>query len=256
MRNDQKTKQIIIIVIGVTIMFGYLAMSNVYINDLIKGPREPRDFSEGAEYKIDPEKILKEIDQGNINSFMLVSVTPEDYEKLYLKPFSWKQSDYLKITDALFRYTGNDIYIDWSIYDISFYGDCRYESVGLDWFKIVYIEDVGKQTYNAYEVTISSLYGSVQLSELPNLQRPVFGLNSINLDKLKITADDALQIAEENGGRDVRLNVDNKCRISISTGDQDWYVRYSKQDSSFISSIFEIDIDSYTGKYKVLNVNR
>jgi hypothetical protein len=252
MTNKQITKQIIIITIGVIIIFGCLAMSNMYINDLVKGPRGPRDFSEWTEYEIDPETILEKLRRGDKDLFTQVLATPENYEKSYLGPFPWKQSDYLKIASALHQYTGNDAFTDWHVYSMLFSGDCQYDPVGFDLFNIVYIKDVEAKKYNAREIDIYPLYKGVRVSEEADLQRPMFGLNGIKLDKIKVTADNALQIAEENGGRNARLTIKNQCRISILSSGQDWHVRYSSQDPSFISSIFEMNIDSSTGKYKII----
>ena len=133
---------------------------------------------------------------------------------------------------------------------MSFYGNCGYNPIGFDLVKFIYTKFVDSQMYIAREIDIYPLDEGVSVAEEGNLQKPIFGLEGINLDKLKITADDALRIAEENGGIDARLAVDNQCDISISSSEHNWYVRYSIQASTN-STIFEMTINSYTGKYKI-----
>jgi hypothetical protein len=73
--------------------------------------------------------------------------------------------------------------------------------------------------------------------------------NSFDLRKFNITADDALQLVEENGGKEARSKNKNDCRILVKTSAQNngsWDVSY------YIgaSVIFEMLIDPYSGKYE------
>ena len=69
---------------------------------------------------------------------------------------------------------------------------------------------------------------------------------SIDLSKVKISADQGLQIAEKDGGQDKRIAVDNACDIAIAISRDTvvydgWIVAYSP-------SIFLDEIDPLTGK--------
>jgi hypothetical protein len=65
------------------------------------------------------------------------------------------------------------------------------------------------------------------------------------LDDLKILADKALDIAEENGGREMRQSFHNDCDLYLVLS-EDWGVIYDTGGKDF--SILEINIDPYTGK--------
>jgi hypothetical protein len=136
---------------------------------------------------------------------------------------------------------------------MSFYRDCQNISTGFDLFIIVYVKYTDTNKYDAREITVSPIYQNASMSEKKNLQQPMFSLNNINLDKINVTADTALHIAEENGGKVARLTAKNQCRASVISDGQDWFVRYLAQNSSVSSSIFKIDVNAYTGKYKILN---
>lgn len=256
MKYNKQTKLRISIATGIAIFFGCLALSSVYINGFFKGPRDPTDFSNSTFYEIDPRNILEELDKGDINVFTKVSSTPDSYEKSYFSPFPWSQSDYIRIANSLSQYTGNDVSDGWHVYNMVFYGECQYDPVGFDQFKIIYFKDVGPQKYNAREISIYPLNAGASMSTQSGLDRPMFGLNNLNLEKFKVSADEAIQVAEEHGGSDARLAIGNQCSISVSTSGQDWHVRYADQNPLLISSIFELNINSQNGKYKVLDINK
>ncbi len=253
MKSKQSiTRRLFILVISIAIVVGSLTVLNKYFDNLIESPRGPREFSVWNDYRIDPKTILEKLDQGGQEVFTPVLVTPVDYEKIYQQPFQWMQADYLKIANALHLYIWKEPLEDWLLYDMSFYGDCRYNPVGFDLFKSIFIKYDGARKYTAHEIDIYPLYAGVSVAEETNLEQPMFDLGSVNLNKLKVTVDDALRIAEENGGRNFRLAIKNQCNMSfrISSNNQVWYINYSNQDSS---SVFEMSIDPYTEKYKLLN---
>lgn len=88
--------------------------------------------------------------------------------------------------------------------------------------------------------------------------RSVFsGWKYINLDKLKVTAEEALEIAENNGGQQARLTIKNRCRINLLLGpypSPNWWISYSQNISA--KEIFEMKIDAYTGKFDVTESNK
>ena len=71
---------------------------------------------------------------------------------------------------------------------------------------------------------------------------------TVDLTSYKITADDALQVAEENGGKEARSRVKNDCRILIRTpnheNDDRWDVSY------YFGVNFEMLVDPYSGQYQ------
>lgn len=76
---------------------------------------------------------------------------------------------------------------------------------------------------------------------------------ALNLAQIKISAEDAVQIAEDAGGVAFRAEVGNECSIhtSIEAGEQysNWRINYSSIDNR---TRFEVTIDELTGKYKII----
>ena len=79
-----------------------------------------------------------------------------------------------------------------------------------------------------------------------NFAHPLIGWKNIRLSQLQITAEDALTIAEENGGKETRQLVDNECRIHARlAGDHTWQILIYQNDTG--SSLFRMVIDPSSG---------
>ena len=80
------------------------------------------------------------------------------------------------------------------------------------------------------------------------------GMDKIDLQKLRFTADDALRMADENGGKTARLADQNKCEMDLVLyGDSQWgWYIFHDDEGSFI---FDTHINPYTGNiYKWISV--
>ncbi len=78
----------------------------------------------------------------------------------------------------------------------------------------------------------------------------------LNPDEINISVEDALRLAENNGGEEVREKLGNSCSIKIKTSegvvDNDWVIRYTKDGNTRL----EMFVDEQTGKsinYSLLN---
>lgn len=218
-----------------------------------ESPNGLSDYFETRYFEIDPRTILESLDRRNVDVFLPLTATPDAFDKLYSVPPPWKQSDYLNISNALHRFVWNEDIDDWLIESMSFYGDCRYDPLGFDLFKITYFKDIGTQQYAAHEIDLFSLYGGAAVGGGTNFPKPLFGWKSIDPERLNITAEDALRIAEDNGGKETRLSYKNECEISvlISSRRQIWMVGYYPDNT--IGPIFEITINPFTGEFKIRN---
>ncbi len=202
-------------------------------------------------YEINPETILSSLDRGETGVFVPIIATPEVYTPLSTGSFSWRQSDYLKIAEALAQFKWQENLSDWYVYMMTFYKECNDNPEGFDNGEIIYFKNYtenGTSYYDVYAVVVYPLFKQVVWGR-STFPKPLLGWKSIDLDRLKVTADDALQIAEDEGGREDRLKENNLCRIFIinnanQEGDNDWRISYSN---------FEIHIDPYSGRYKIID---
>ena len=222
-------------------------------------PSFVNDTNGSTEYEIDPKTILMSLEKGEQEIFNPIIATPEVYTPLVAGSFLWTQSDYLKIASALGQIKWKEDLNDWYLFGMYFEKECGDNPKGFDSGSIIYFKayNNGEITdylhYQTETIAIYPLFKNVVLGG-DYIPRPLFGWTSISLNSLKVTADNALQIAEENGGREARLKVKNVCNIAIFTspnlyGKNNWEVRYSPAS-------FDIYIDSYSGKYKVIDTNK
>lgn len=205
------------------------------------------DFNDTSYYKMNPETIMSALDRGETDVFLPEPATPE--APVIEGPIKWHQSDYLRIAIALRQFVWKDNIDSWNLYFAQFEANCEDNATGfrladLYYYKTVFIN--GKIEYAARELLIAPEYGDVSVGAGMNFPHPLLGWKSLNLGTLKLAADDALRVAEQNGGKEFRLDAKNNCRIHVGINPNvdaaDWHVVYSSNDSS----LFGIYIDPYT----------
>ncbi|MFN8411697.1 MAG: hypothetical protein U0Z26_04850 [Anaerolineales bacterium] len=221
-------------------------------------PRGTSSYSSVGVYEIDPETILSSLDQGNMNVFTPFVGETGNYPYPTVGHFQWKQSDYLKITNALYELKVKENISDWNIYSMIFNRGCSDDLYGFDIGEISYFKIEGSNTsrYILYDMLISPINKGVVWDTGGYYPRPLLGWTKVDLNSLKVAAEDALQMAEENGGKEARLKVYNECEIHLiinptPVGDNDWKVSYINHTSTHEPILFEIHIDPYSGKHKI-----
>jgi len=251
MRKIIKRKWIILIVILL------LTMGIIYVYEPFspgnKGPLSlsSPSYKDTGLFKINPETILASLDQGDTGVFLPDSRSLDDRYNgpaLYTGPILWSQADNLTIVNALNKYVWKDTLDNWRLYSMAFNVDCQDNLSGLpggnfQYFKTIF--DKGKVIDIWREVEIAPEYSWVAWGGSAKFAHPLLGWESIDLSRLKVTAEDAIRIAEEHGGREARSKIQNKCSIHLSlvpAGHKGWWVNYG------YSSGFGILIDSSTGK--------
>ena len=253
MRNAMKRNRKVIIITFLIVGLLCFGISYLYGNSLNYGPfLYPKnglaDFYPDhiGYYKINPETIIASLDRGEINVFAPESATPA--APIFDTSFSWHQSDYLKITNAVFQAVWNETINSWSLWNMIFDTTCQDNPGGFESGDIHFFKADGESDYTTREVLITPQYGNVSWGGGMYFQRPRSGWKSIDLNRLTVTADDALRIAEENGGKSFRLTKQNQCSISLILNIDaydGWRVTYQGNDDL---SIFKVQIDPYTGK--------
>ena len=214
------------------------------------GPYLPvgiNDFRERDTYEIDPITILTAIDRGEIDVFKPKALSQQNP----LKEFeTWQQTDFIKVARTLNQSLSKEPLSAWRLYSMHFSTPCKDNPSGFAeadfyYFKTTF-RDNGKIRYVTQNFFISPEYGEVSWAGGANFPHPLFGWKNIRLSQIQITAEDALAIAEENGGKETRQLVDNKCRIHARlAGDDTWQILIYQNDTG--SSLFRMVIDPRSG---------
>jgi hypothetical protein len=205
-------------------------------------------------YKFDPSTIFTSLQNGETSLFEPLSQEPSSVEKVTDASISWTQADYLEIFSALSALVWDDSMdpMVWKIYDVSFLVECIDETCIFDNADIVYFK-ISANSYTTRIMRIQPFLGLARWGDGTSYP-PVRQWEGVELTTARITAEDALKIAEENGGRKLRLKADNKCIMSVSSpalgssgpNNRNWYVQYIFQDPP----IYEFFIDFDSGKYE------
>jgi hypothetical protein len=250
-RNRKISRTMVIAATGVVLLItlAIIAVFNPLEDQIRRYPNgDLSDFNDTSYYKINPETIMRSLDRGETGVFLPELATPQAPK--VEAPFTWHQSDYLRIATALYQFVWKETANGWNVYFIQFETSCQDYSMGFGladfyYFKTIFMN--GQIEYAAREIRITPESGEVSVGEDANFPHPLVGWRSINLGTLKLSADDALQVAEQNGGKEFRSNARNDCRIHVNLNPNvdraDWLVFYSVSDGS----IFEVYIDPYSG---------
>ena len=226
---------------------------------IFSGYNDPYGFPNPAwqpdrgSFLIDPKTILVSLENGETDVFTpnLGQVDGELPDVVFEGAINWKQGEYWMIADALNQFVWKDTLDDWKLYEMNFLEDCKDNSGGFNsgsmtYFKII-TNDNGKKVYTVRDFFIDPKYRYVEWRGGADYTRPILGWRSIDLSNLTINAEDALRIAEENGGKDTRLRYKNNCLIRMSLVpdiQSRWHIWYSVEGLSK----FDLWIDPYTGK--------
>ncbi len=217
-------------------------------------PNSLSDYPENrtGSYRFDPQTIFASLDQGK------EVFTAEDPNAVDVKydGIAWTQSDFLRVANAMSQQVWHEpLDLDgWDIYNIFFQGDCNDHFGGFNLFDITYYKTIktGWETvYSARHIDLFPVNGVAGWAGDSDFSTPfIFSWRNIELMKFKTTADQAVQIAEENGGKTAQVNSENKCHMDVYiAGDPNrnyedaWYVNYYN-----IPTEFNVFINPFTGE--------
>lgn len=218
--------------------------------------REEIEHSPTRYFVFDPITLLDAIQQNTANSFVSVAdMPPDDFQSITV---NWKQSDYEKILADLFTNTLHDNLNDWQLSAISFSTRCELYRDGFQGGNFTFFKNAKDATGEFRMVRIVSITAwnkTISVSDKeyrPNLT----SWSSLDLPKTKITAEQALIIAEQAGGNATRLDVENNCTIVVSLISNSpefdgWWIRYDQYNSDgklMRKSLLEIEVNLATGQ--------
>jgi hypothetical protein len=182
-------------------------------------------------FLIDSKTILDLLSKGETNVFTPSAKQGSDFSAIISDGvMNWSQRDFLMIADAVNQKVWGDSLNDWKLYRMDFSTDCHINPNGFEEGRIVFFKaDVNKiNKYVIREFLIKPKYGYVEWGGGARASRPLFGWKSVNTNRF-ISADDALKIAEVNGGKDTRIRSSNNCGILLDLvpeTSEEWSIDY------------------------------
>ena len=215
--------------------------------------QELLDASEEA-YQFDPNTILS----GEGKSTLFVPVPfPEEFSESAEMPVIWKQEEYFHVVKLLMKTVWNEQIEDWRLNIITTRMDCTDFVSGqviMRGMSIKFFREVpspGHKVRKDLDISISPSDGIIRVYK--GEYYPYEILDYIEWSNFLISAEQAIIIAEQNGGAVVRTALSNNCgitaRITAGREKDDWRVYYEPINKP---SVFEIAVDERTGKHRIL----
>ncbi len=208
------------------------------------------------DYTFDSATILASLDRGDTNVFMLQEATPQATSSPSPGLVSWSQSDYFRVAQALNQKLWQVNLGAQTLFNMYFGMDCSnveqgvFSSAVFDSFQIIQTKD--EKVRIEYGVGIFPSKNEVHTNRIEYY--PSLGeYTPIDLAQYRISALDALQIAEKNGGKEKRSANKNACVIRLMAPGSDgkgWNIAYQYQDTD--NRLYEIKINPQTGAFMIL----
>lgn len=199
-------------------------------------------------YEFDAETAFKDIKAGNLPTVSEIEEERYDFKQIPSRSnLVWTETELLGIQAGILKQMGisNHMNVNMLIFIIP----CNKTETGAE-FANYYISSLSIQKDGLHRLNLDvSIFPFHQKAVVyPQEYYPIFsyGERVINMGKLKFSYLDVLRIAEENGGEDVREQIQNNCTIRImyapGNGNKNWQVRYEKG-----RTLLELNIDDKTG---------
>lgn len=199
---------------------------------------------------IEPATLLQDIKKQKAGLFVPIENEPDFRSAPNIPSVQWGQKDFLEIAKAVYMEVWNEPLDGWSVQDIYFLEECSDMHVGLQHATFKLFKNTDPKGNNRGEITkrlivIRPKYKFILWSE------EVISMNSgkerfYSILDFLVTAEHALWEADENGGKLVRQDVEDKCYIKIYPikleNSDTWKVEYYSRESSSYDPDFEFTV--------------
>jgi hypothetical protein len=211
-------------------------------------------------YSIEPESLLAELNTGKVDVFSPIAEEPPSVPPEKQLSVLWTQDDYFRVVNALFQFARDDtLHSGWQLEDMHFSSDCEdngFYNGNFHFFKVLKTDE--RESRIERIINIDPPNKVILITE--NEYYPILtNWSGITLDETLLSADEALPKAENAGGKEKRLSVQNACYISLLlnqdvgfwNNDWWWWAHYSRtDDEGRLTTLFSVDINPYTGEIR------
>jgi len=221
--------------------------------DSLSEKREIRTNQFNQLYSIKPESLLEDLYQGKTDAFSQIDKEPPFPPPDQQIAVPWMQDDYFHIANVLSESIWNDTLADWQLKTMYFNLACTQSDVG---FQSGIFTFIRKKETNGHRSRIERIIKIDPGNKFVYVTEDEYTPSSwdwkvIDMARIKVSANEALQIAESNGGKEKRQAVANACYISLilspsPLNDNGWIVSYTLYDEYV--SFFSVLTDPYTGE--------
>ena len=204
-------------------------------------------------FSVDFETILSDLENGNLDALVVYRGENEYPPKgSGAEEPDWTENDFLLIAKSLHQLSWGEDSGDWTILSAQYKKDCNenfgsFGSARYKFFKIIQRE--GKKSRLLSWITISPSQNVMEISNY-EYSPVIVRWKGISLNQIKLSAGDVLEIAEKNGGNDMRAKNNNECSILINFRNAVWEVWYLDPDND---TLLKFLINPEGGDFKITN---
>jgi hypothetical protein len=240
------------------ILFGLVCVASVYRWPTVFTLEEEQRISyEELTYQIEPSTLIQSLQQGRPDVFILNTATPEVIAQQADIPVPWKQVDYYDIAKSFSQSVLHDPLDNWKLRKMFFDGSCKNISIGFQVggvavFRSEQIRERSSRVIRHIQIFAkeSQMYYASE-----EIYPQLWQWQALDLAQINISAEKAIEIAENAGGAAFRKKYDNRCYIYNSIEAEGkyrgWWVHYRANDN--YSLTFDVVVDPLTGEYKIIH---
>jgi hypothetical protein len=206
-------------------------------------------------YSFDPESIFQSLSQSDESIFRQIGSITNPVDTIpSTSDVTWSQEEFSDVMQSFHKFlwkepAGNN----WTMVSVEFRTGCNDVNNSLQFgsYHLYRVDSSsGRTTRQTRRIVIKPSEGTVWWSE-SELYPVIEQWIPVDLENLKISATDAVSIAEANGGEATRVDVGNECVKIISGYHDEWRVAYYSLTSN--NTILEFFINNNTGEYREEN---
>jgi len=242
------SKKKISCILALLLMIGICVGGTLFLLHFIIDEEE-RIIMKGESYSINPDTILEDLSENKIDVFTPQEEGQPEKSREYVQ---WKPADYYLIAQTLHELIWEEPLVAWNMSLIIFDWDCENFDKGpqqahFRYYKAEKMRE--RKSRFVSDVLVNPLENMVSGLREEHYPRVVLW-DAIDLAKLGVSAEEALDIAEKNGGAETRAAVGNSCQISVilnpALPDYDgWQVMYTGNSLGVVDLYY---IDPETGE--------
>jgi len=194
-------------------------------------------------FTFDPDHILQSIKNGEKEVFSSANDNSEpNKQQPQLVP--WSQSDFLEVADTFYKYVWSDSLYDWNLNYMSFSLSCSQVNTGFESASFSFFQENNKGFDIERQIDVYPKRKTINAWEF-SYNTNLFKGKPVEITTMLITADKALAIADNSGGLEKRLAINNDCEISViltknTNNNFEWEVLHSP-------GLFSVKINPITG---------
>lgn len=206
-------------------------------------------------YAFDPYTVSNNIVHEKENLFTQIVGTSIIRTPNKYNPVRWTEDNYYEIARAAHKEVWDEDIDIWNLRHMLFNLDCSQilEGPQFGWFIFTRIEKITeKEHLIEHNIYIDPIAGTIHLVEKKYSPNLITNIPVVSNERI-VSVRDALKIAEESGGDDIRDELEDKCEIAIELfgNSDDWRISYVVS-----RDVFVVEVDLLTGVHQVTLNNK